>query len=118
MELLTNILRATAFLLNICGAIVVLYGSLWAFFRWLSDELQQHVPWHKAIDAIRSRYSRFLILGLEFLIGGDIIRTVNTREWQDLVMLGAFIVLRVLLGVTLLKDVQEHSAVALPMRRK
>lgn len=48
----------------------------------------------------RLRLAKGLELGLEFKLGGEILRTVVLREWSEILIVGAIIILRA--GLTFL----------------
>lgn len=51
----------------------------------------------KKYPHVRLKLAEGLALALEFKIGSELLRTVIVREWEELLMLGAVIVLRALL---------------------
>ncbi|MFN7161221.1 MAG: DUF1622 domain-containing protein [Candidatus Gracilibacteria bacterium] len=60
---------------------------------------------------IRIELGQHLALGLEFLIGKDIVDTIIDPSWDDLGKLGAIIVIRTILSIFLtreLKDMEEE----------
>ena len=50
--------------------------------------------WIKVDDSIRLELAQGIALALEFKMGGEVLRTVIVREWSELLILGAIIVLR------------------------
>ena len=50
--------------------------------------------WIKRDDAIRLNLAQGIALALEFKLGGEVLRTVVVREWAELGILGAIILLR------------------------
>lgn len=63
-----------------------------------------------AYKELRTGLGRSLILGLEFLIAGDIIRTVTvTQTLESAGVLAVIVVIRVLLAVTLEFELGERS---------
>ncbi|MCX5701173.1 MAG: DUF1622 domain-containing protein [Candidatus Omnitrophica bacterium] len=49
----------------------------------------------------------YLVLGLEFFIAGDIIKTVITPTWDSVGILGAIVVIRTVLSYFLTKDLKK-----------
>jgi uncharacterized membrane protein len=63
-----------------------------------------------AYKDLRVGLGRSLVLGLEFLIAGDIIRTVTvTQTLESAGVLAVIVVIRVLLAVTLELEIGERS---------
>ena len=64
---------------------------------------------HRGLEAIRWRYGRWLTLVLDFLIAADILRTAVTPSWTEIGQLGAIIILRTVITMTLAKEIKEES---------
>jgi uncharacterized membrane protein len=56
------------------------------------------------------RFGRWLILGLEFALAADIVRSVISPTWNDIGQLAAIAVIRTFLNYFLEKDVEEARA--------
>jgi uncharacterized membrane protein len=56
------------------------------------------------------RFGRWLILGLEFALAADIVRSVISPTWNDIGQLAAIAVIRTFLNFFLEKDVEEARA--------
>lgn len=52
------------------------------------------IGWFRRDDKIRLRLAQGIALALEFKLGGEVLRTVIVRQWSELMILGAIIVLR------------------------
>lgn len=79
--------------LEVIGVAVMLGGFVFATLRW-PFELRQHGG-HQAYLAYRKHSVRGLILGLEFLVAADIIRTIVVEYSVDsLLMLGVMVLIR------------------------
>lgn len=62
-----------------------------------------------AFTALRQRLGRAILLGLEFLVAADIIRTVHDRPSLDQVaVLGAVVLIRTFLSFTLHAELEGH----------
>jgi len=89
------------------GVLVIVIGSGVSSFRFLSDFSKQ--PEGFAYRIYRRQLGRSIILGLEFLIAGDIIRTVVVEETlQNVSILGLIILIRTFLSFTLHLEVEGH----------
>jgi uncharacterized membrane protein len=58
---------------------------------------------------IRLKLAQGIALGLEFKLGGEVLRTVIVREWNELAILGAIILLRGLLTVLLHWEIKNEE---------
>ena len=102
VEALSIISNAVAALIGYIGIGIMMFGCIkgvslfiWQFFRkenFLSD--------------IRIELGQHLALGLEFLVGKDIIESLVEPTWDDLGKLAAIIALRTFLTVYLAKELK------------
>ena len=69
--------------LEACGVLVLLVSSVKAMIGYFRKD--QH---------IRLNLAQGIALGLEFKLGGEVLRTTVVREWSELGILGAIILLR------------------------
>ena len=60
-----------------------------------------------ATESIRLRLGRVLALGLEFTVASDILRTAVAPTRQDILNLGAIVLLRTLLNYFLEREIQQ-----------
>lgn len=58
-------------------------------------------------ESIRLRLGRVLALGLEFTVASDILRTAVAPTRQDILNLGAIVLLRTLLNYFLEREIQQ-----------
>ena len=87
------------------GVLVIIAGSAVASFRFLTTFSQE--PEGIAYGMFRRQLGRSIILGLEFLIAGDIIRTVIVADTMtNVAILGLIILIRTFLGITLHLEVE------------
>lgn len=87
------------------GVLVIIVGSAVSSFRFLSTFSNESEG--VAYGMFRRQLGRSIILGLEFLIAGDIIRTVIVADTLTNVMiLGLIILIRTFLGITLHLEVE------------
>ncbi|MBD3883504.1 DUF1622 domain-containing protein [Phormidium tenue FACHB-886] len=91
---------------EIAAAVVI--GS--AVIRSISDYLRQLFSQRQHIDTsemIRLQLGRGLALGLEFTVASDILRTAVAPTRQDILNLGAIVLLRTLLNYFLEREIQQ-----------
>jgi uncharacterized membrane protein len=79
-------------LVDVGGVAVILLGAILATGAYLLSVLRGE----SSIQLYRKNVGRSLLLGLEFLVGGDIIRTVSVAhpELMDVIVLGAIVAIR------------------------
>ena len=86
-ETLYGIVQISTVLMEFFGVCVLVYTAVRSFFHWVRRDGQN----------IRLDLAQGIALALEFKMGGEVLRTVVVREWAELGILGAIIVLRGLL---------------------
>ncbi len=87
------------------GVLVIIIGSVFATSRFLLD-FRKHSE-GIAYRTYRRQLGRAIILGLEFLIAGDIIRTVIVADTlTNIAILGVIILIRTFLSMTLYLEVE------------
>lgn len=93
-------------IIELMGIIVIVVGSIKAFYMYGRSLLKQvHYP-------IKLSLGNSLALGLEFKMGAEILKTVTIRTIDEIMILGAIIVLRALLSVLIhfeVKSEKEHN---------
>ena len=100
-----DIVSVAGYAIEAVGVLVIIAGCVAASLRFLSHYRKQAEG--VAYRLCRRQLGRSIILGLEFLIAGDIIRTVvvaNTLE--NVAVLGVIILIRSFLSVTLHLEVE------------
>lgn len=74
--------------LELMGVVIILFGAVRDFFWYFTGRSSN----------IRLDLAQSMALGLEFKLGGEILRTVVAREWNEILTVGAIIVLRAALN--------------------
>ena len=82
-KVLVYIVEISTTVLELFGICILVYNAVRCFYGWLK---------HKS--GIRLELAEGIALALEFKMGGEVLRTVVVREWSELSILGAIIVLR------------------------
>lgn len=63
----------------------------------------------KKTDMIRLELAEGIALALEFKMGGELLRTVIAREWNELMILGAVIILRAALTFLIQWEIRNEK---------
>ncbi|HEV2118189.1 MAG TPA: DUF1622 domain-containing protein [Terriglobales bacterium] len=93
--------EACAALIIAYGAIEALYGAIRAVAGKRSKRGQRKDLW--------LRFGVWLLLGLEFELAADIVRTAIAPTWTDIGQLAAIGVIRTFLNLVLEKDLQKYE---------
>jgi len=107
MDTLHSIITNISFLLNIIGALVIIWGVVISLYEFLKKEIVDRSEAMQLNEAIRIRLGSYLVLALEFFIAGDIIKTIITPTWESLGILGAIVVIRTVLSYFLTKELEK-----------
>jgi uncharacterized membrane protein len=88
---------------GILGVLVIVFGVAGGLMRFVRSELQAARGMDVEADRRRLRHALgyYLLLGLEFLIAADIIDTLMKPSPQDLLILGAIVVIRTVISYSL-----------------
>lgn len=88
------------------GIAIVVIGSLTALLPYLSQVVTRRAT-EAAYAATRRRLGRAILLGLEFLVAGDIIRTVAaTPTFTSVGVLAIIVAIRTFLSVALHTEIE------------
>ena len=93
------LVEAVAVLLIAYGAAEALANSGRHFFRHTHD-----AGWRKALFV---RFGIWLLLGLQFALAADIVRSVISPSWNDIGQLAAIALIRTFLNYFLERDLAE-----------
>jgi len=109
MELLFRQLAGVVALGVECVAVVLIaYGAVEAFINSLQHLFRrtQDAGWRKALFA---RFGVWLLLGLQFALAADIVRSAISPTWNDIGHLAAIAAIRTFLSYFLERDLATES---------
>ena len=105
---LTYIVEICTILMELFGIAVLVYTAIKCFIQWIKKDTRH----------LRLNLAEGIALSLEFKMGSEVLRTVVVRDWEELGILGAVILLRGLLTFLIhweikseRRDEQEKEAV-------
>ncbi|MCV3243713.1 DUF1622 domain-containing protein [Mesorhizobium sp. ZC-5] len=104
-EWLVIITENAIVLIDILALIIVLVGTIEAFFGGMRAMLSSPTG-HERRD-IWLRYARWLVAGLTFQLAADIIETSITTEWEAVGRIAVIAVIRTFLNYFLDRDLEE-----------
>lgn len=91
-ELYILIVGVLIYLINMIGILILAVTVGKAFFGYT-----KRLP----NDQLQHSMAKGMQLALQFLLGGEILRTVTTENWDGILIVGAIIALRIVLTVTI-----------------
>ena len=92
--------------IELIGVLIIICGFVYAFFRGvvLSKERSEN-----RLGAFRSVSKKSMMLGLDFLVAGDIIRTVTVNSsFEGVATLGLLVLIRTALVFTIHVETEGH----------
>lgn len=99
---------ALSLFISFSGIIVIVFGIFVAMLKSVKNALYG-VSFNQNYKFLRRNIGRAILLGLEFLIAGDIIRSVTgTPSLNAVAILGLIVLIRSFLGITFEMEVDGH----------
>lgn len=88
------------------GAVIIFAGAVVGFVRFLGVALDSRSP--SRFVAVRLGLGRFLALGLEFQLAGDILRTAVAPTFEEIGQLAAIAAIRTALNYFLGRELEQE----------
>jgi uncharacterized membrane protein len=104
-DTLHAVARAASLAIEAMAVSVVAFGALEGFVRLLGLAAKPSAP-HGARKEIWRRFGTWLLLGLEFELAADILRSVVSPTWQEIGELAAIAIIRTFLNYFLERDLE------------
>ncbi|MET7943161.1 DUF1622 domain-containing protein [Streptomyces sp. NPDC005302] len=95
-------------LVEAAGAIIIFVGAVVAFTRLITVGLRERRP--EIFVSVRLTLGRFLLLGLEFQLASDILRTAISPTFREIGQLAAIAAIRTALNYFLGREIKEERA--------
>jgi len=107
MDLFTQSISITGYAVETVGVVIIVIGAIRATIRTTSQLSQKSRD--ELYPKFRHEFGRAMMLGLEFLIAGDIIRTVVVaHSLTDIISLGLLVLIRTVLVFTIHLELEGH----------
>ncbi|MGZ7048753.1 MAG: DUF1622 domain-containing protein [Methanobacterium sp.] len=90
--------------LSYFGAIVIFYGGLRAVVGVLKIEILRR---EKSYNDIRLDFTSKIVLGLEFFIAADLIKSILEPTFDQLIVLAIIVAIRTVVGYSLTHEIKE-----------
>ena len=96
--------------IGVLGLLVIVFGVASGLFRFLRSEFLAARGANVDEDRkhLRHLLGYYLLLGLEFLIAADIIDTLMKPSVQDLIVLGAIVIIRTIISYSLNAELKSE----------
>ncbi|MER7485108.1 DUF1622 domain-containing protein [Streptomyces sp. NPDC126497] len=104
-------------LVEAAGALIIFVGAAWAFGRFLLAGVRGGGV-DRQFNRIRLSLGRFLALGLEFQLAGDVLRTAIAPSFTEIGQLAAIAAIRTALNYFLSREIANERAEIERERRK
>jgi uncharacterized membrane protein len=108
-EFLSQISTVVAQMVEVIAVLLIAYGAAEAFAN--SGQHLFHrtrdVGWRRALF---QRFGVWLLLGLQFALAADIVRSVISPSWNDIARLAAIALIRTFLNYFLERDMVEAES--------
>jgi uncharacterized membrane protein len=105
-------LHHASFGIGVLGVLVIVFGVACGLVRFVRAEIRAARGANADEDRkhLRHLLGYYLLLGLEFLIAADIIDTLMKPSVQDLIVLGAIVLIRTVISYSLNAELKsEHQ---------
>ncbi len=96
-----DIIHIFTVLFGIFGAALIIYGGLRAIAGIILFEVKKQ---QAGYNQIRRDFTGKLVFGLEFFIAADVLNTLVTPTIDEIILLGAVVLIRTILGYFLSKE--------------
>lgn len=108
-ELFKHYASHVALFVEAIAAIVITVGAIQAVIGLLNPSGKNPAKPFRRKKMVWLRFGIWLLLGLEFELAADIVRTAIAPSWTDIGQLGAIAVIRTFLNYFLERDVERYD---------
>jgi len=115
-QLFAGFARDVALAIEVVAVLVIAYGSGEAAVRVAGRVFGRAAVFGRRKE-VWLGFAMWLILGLEFELAADVVRTVIAPSWDELGRLGAIAVIRTFLNYFLEKDLEQYGEAVRPAVR-
>ncbi|MCH9736297.1 MAG: DUF1622 domain-containing protein [Actinomycetia bacterium] len=93
-------------LIEACGAVVIMIGAIVAIVKFTVALTQRNI---NQFSAVRLSLARFLVLGLEFQLAADVLRTAISPSFEEIGKLAAIATIRTVLNYFLNHEIAQEQ---------
>lgn len=99
-----DIINLIAQILSTAGAAIIFYGGMRSVYEIVVGEALRRPPNY---NALRRNFTAKIIVGLEFFVANDLIKSVLTPTLNDVVVLAIIVAIRTVVSYSLDKEIKE-----------
>jgi len=109
MDNLKDILEQAAAWINISGVLILIYGFVKFFVKFLAIEFVKYRLKSpiSILQNLRREIGIYILLALDFLIASDIIVSITDLSQEQLIRFGVLILIRITIGYFLGIEIQQ-----------
>ena len=116
-DLLRRVAGSVALGLEAFSVLAIAWGGLQAAYQvFVPTIIGRSTAGYRRVAWVN--FGRWLLIGLEFTLAADIVRTVISPTWKDVGLLGAIAAIRTFLNYFLERDLQAASRESAPAPTK
>ena len=106
-----GVLTIITMIIAYAGMVIIIWGSIWVFGGFLRIEYQRlrRGDVRKKRTMLRQHLGSYLLLGLEFMIAADVIRTVARPDVKNLILLASIVAIRTVISYFLNREIQSSQ---------
>jgi uncharacterized membrane protein len=93
-------------LIEACGAVVIMIGAVVAIAKFVVALGRRDI---NQFSSVRLSLARFLVLGLEFQLAADVLRTAISPSFEEIGKLAAIAAIRTLLNYFLNREIAQEQ---------
>ena len=106
---LSHFIEPVALAIDLVGAGIMLFGfgkSLWTYLK-LEVQVAKSGGFFSQSKSLRQQLGVYLLLGFEFMIVSDVLKTMLEVEMELLIQLGLIVAIRTVIGFFLGQELKE-----------
>lgn len=93
-------------LISTIGVAIIAFGAFRSLYTFIASILGRSSI---DVNGIRLKFGHAIILGLEFMVGADIIKSITRPTYYDVGLLGLLVLIRTFLSYFLSKELESLS---------
>jgi uncharacterized membrane protein len=111
MHLLHSIFEWLELIIDISAALVMVMAFVVAFFSYFQTLIRsKRMERIREMQKVRCDLGVKLVFALELLIISDLLHTIISRSMDDMLIVGALVLIRTVMGYFINKEIQEIRA--------
>jgi len=103
-ELVATVIDTLVPFIELAGGLIIVWGVLRTFVRHLRSAFSFEPL---LVRTLRAQLVQSLVMGLEYQVAADVLRTAHAPTWTDIGKLAALVVIRTVLNYLLEREAQH-----------